>query len=401
MRLAFLTHEPFHPPSGGGSAEAAYLARELVRRGHEVHVFAPQDDEPERVEREFGIRLHRFTRWRMGRYARLRNLKYVLYPGALARMALADAAGLRFDGVVSQHAIAAVAAGRLKQRWRVPVVMNLLDYLTGFLETWPAWVMPRPVVSVLKRYELSVPRRFDADAVLTVSDTLADRLAAAGCPRDRLHPIYYGYDAALFPFRPEAVAARQDAPPTILMHGSFDHHHLQRIALDAVARVAVERPDARFVFIGRDTDAWRHFHRGATQRGLGGRLRHAGFVPYPEIAGQLAQATIGMVPYEESAGTHCAFVAKVVEYLAVGLPVVSTPLDSIRRYFADEPLIRFSRFDGVSFGEALLSWLREPLSARRALAETAARRVRERLDWRVVCACAAEVIEATVGAATA
>jgi hypothetical protein len=41
MRLAFLTHEPFYPPSGGGSAEAVYLVEELVRRGHEVHIMAP------------------------------------------------------------------------------------------------------------------------------------------------------------------------------------------------------------------------------------------------------------------------------------------------------------------------------------------------------------------------
>ena len=225
MRVAFLTHEPFHPPSGGGSAEAAYLAREFVGRGHEVHVFAPQDETPEAVEARFGIRLHRFTRWPMGRYARWRNLKYLLYPRALARMVEAAASRTPFEVVVSQHTISAVAAGRLKRRLGVPVVMNFLDYLTGFLETWPGWRMPRPVVALLKRYERAVPRRFDADAVLTVSDALADRLAAAGYPRERLHPIYYGYDATLFPFRAEAVAARRDAPPTLLMHGSFDHHH--------------------------------------------------------------------------------------------------------------------------------------------------------------------------------
>ena len=42
MRLALLTHEPFYPPSGGGSAEAVYLVEEFVRRGHEVHLFCPQ-----------------------------------------------------------------------------------------------------------------------------------------------------------------------------------------------------------------------------------------------------------------------------------------------------------------------------------------------------------------------
>ncbi len=46
MRVALLTHEPFHPPSGGGSAEALYLVRELVRRGHYVTVFAPSSDLP-------------------------------------------------------------------------------------------------------------------------------------------------------------------------------------------------------------------------------------------------------------------------------------------------------------------------------------------------------------------
>jgi hypothetical protein len=35
-----------------------------------------------------------------------------------------------------------------------------------------------------------------------------------------------------------------------------------------------------------------------------------------------------MVPYEESTGTHCAFVAKIVEYLATGLPVASTRIRS-------------------------------------------------------------------------
>mgnify|MGYP003737019891 CR=1 FL=1 len=46
MRLALLTHEPFYPPSGGGSAEANYLVSELTRRGHEVHLFCP--DFPDR-----------------------------------------------------------------------------------------------------------------------------------------------------------------------------------------------------------------------------------------------------------------------------------------------------------------------------------------------------------------
>ena len=80
LRIAFLTHEPFYPPSGGGSAEAVYLVQEMVRRGHEVHVFGPQIPDAENVQEKFHVTLHPFTRWEMGRYAKLRNFKYLAYP---------------------------------------------------------------------------------------------------------------------------------------------------------------------------------------------------------------------------------------------------------------------------------------------------------------------------------
>ena len=127
MRLAFLTHEPFYPPSGGGSAEAVYLVEELVRRGHEVHVFCPKVVDPLAVESRFRVRLHEFKTWQMGRYASLRNFKYLAYPFLLQRMVEARARTVNFDLVLAQHAISAVTAGRLKTRLQVPVVMNFLE----------------------------------------------------------------------------------------------------------------------------------------------------------------------------------------------------------------------------------------------------------------------------------
>src|SRR5207247_2644285 len=139
-----------YPPTGGGSAEAVYLVQEMVRRGHEVHLFCPRVGEPAFVTQKFGVALHEFTTWQMGRYTRLRNFKYVLYPFFLARRVERAARSARFDLVFSQHSISAVAAGLLKQRLRAPVVMNFLDFLTGFMETWPPWLMPTPVLSRLE-----------------------------------------------------------------------------------------------------------------------------------------------------------------------------------------------------------------------------------------------------------
>jgi glycosyltransferase involved in cell wall biosynthesis len=393
MRIAFITHEPFFPPSGGGSAEAVYLVREFTHRGHEVHVFCPALPDPEAVLKEFAITLHPFTRWEMGRYTSFRSVKYVLYPSAIQRQVEEAAQATPFDLVFSQHAISAVAAGRLKDRLRVPVIMNFLDYLTGFMETWPPYLAPPVLLRQLKKYELSLPNRYGADGVLTVSDTLADYFAHVGYPRDRILPIYYGYDPTFFPLRPESAAAAADKLPTIVMHGSLDHHHLKRIALDAMAFVVENRPEAVFKLVGKETPALRSFLKRVKRRIPRALVECTGFVPYDEVARHLSEASIGIVPYEESVGTHCAFVAKIVEYLAVGLPVVSTPLDSAVRYFKDEPMVRFSEFSGISFGRKIVSALMDPPHLRQHFARAASERVQKELDWTVISHRAVDFVE--------
>ncbi len=384
-RIAFLTHEPFYPPSGGGSAEALYLVEEMVARGHEVHLFCPKLADPGAVRAKFKIHLHEFTLWKMGRYAALRNFKYLAYPFFLQRMV--ERSGQKFDLIFAQHAIAAVSAGRLKKSLGIPTVMNFLDYLTAFMETWPAYVMPPPAVAALKRFELSLPKKYDADAVLTVSETLAEYFRKSGYPSERIRPIYFGYDSALFPFRNGPPPAH----PVVVMHGSLDHHHLQTIGAEAVAVVAGKMPEVTFRFVGHRTGALEKFLARVQALRPAAKIETTGFVPYTEVAKHLSSATVGMVPYEESTGTHCAFVAKIVEYLAIGLPVASTPLDSAQRYFKCEPTVRFSEFKGASFAEKMMEALNAPydLNAARAASE----RVRRELDWRSISRNAVDIAE--------
>jgi glycosyltransferase involved in cell wall biosynthesis len=392
MKVAFLTHEPFYPPSGGGSAEAVYLVQEMVRRSHEVHLFCPGFADAGNIAKQFGIEVHRFSMWPMGRYTSLRNLKYLVYPFFLQRMVERAAKSTRFDVVLSQHAISAVSAGRLRRRLGVPVAMNFLDYLTGFMETWPRYIAPRPFIRGLERFELSMPNRYRADGVLTVSDTLADYFARAGYPREKILPIYYGYDSKLFHYAEPKIQEPDDAP-VVVMHGSFDHHHLGGTALEAVRKVTASKPGVRFRFVGKETPALNKFQRRARSLIPHLRTECTGFLPYAQVAAHLRSAAVGIVPYEESTGTHCAFVAKIVEYLGVGLPVVSTPLNSAKRYFGEEPAVRFSEFDGESFAREILGWLAEPHPKRHNLGRAASERVSRELDWAAISKKAVDFVE--------
>lgn len=395
VRIAFLTHEPFYPPSGGGSAEALYLVDELVRRGFEVHIFCPKLADLEGARRRFPVVFHEFTQWEMGRYTRLRNIKYVFYPFALERLVLRQAKFTPFDLVFSQHAISAVTAGRLKKKLGVPVVMNFLDHLTGFMDAWPAYVAPKPLVGLLKRFELSIPARYDADAVLTVSDALAELFVKNGCPRERLTPIYFGYDSAIFQLRHSAP--RRSAESLVVMHGSFDVHHLGTIAYEALKTVFVARPRTRFRFVGHRTPAVERLFKQVGTNLPGIRIECTGFVPYENVAGMLTEAAVGIVPYEQTVGTDCAFVAKPVEYAALGIPVVCTPLASVKSFFGQTPLVRFSEFNGDDFGRKVLSWLDEDPKNIAAWGREASARVKSTLDWASISRRAADRVDAILG----
>jgi glycosyltransferase involved in cell wall biosynthesis len=375
----------------------------LVRRGHEVHVFCPQIAGPESrvkglqphaasIETKFRIHLHQFTQWQMGRYAKLRNFKYLAYPFFLERMVATAAREIKFDLLFSQHAISAVAAGKLKKKLGLPVVMNFPDLLTGFMETWPGYLAPKPLVRALMRYEISLPLRYAVDGVLAVSDTLADYFVERGYPREKIRPIYYGYDAQAFPLR--GPLPPPGKPPVVVMHGSFDAHHLGQIAFDAIQWVVARRPETTFRFVGRRTAGLENFLRRA-QAIPNFKFEATGFVPYAEVSKHLADASVGIVPYEESAGTHCAFVAKIVEYVASGLPTVCTPLKSIRRYFQNDPMVRFAKFDGADFGGKIAGWLDESPAAWQSRAPESARRVQAELDWGPLCRKAVDFVEKT------
>ena len=386
MRLALLTHEPFYPPSGGGSAEAVYLVKELVNRGHEVHLFCPDFPDRKQIAARFAIRIHPFTRWKMGRYTNLRSLKYLAYPRALRKIVLKAATEIEFDAIFSQHAISAVAAGKLKSDLNLPVVMNFLDYLTGFMESWPRWVMPRVILNRLMRFELNLPIRYDADAVLTVSTELAKRFIDNGYPESRTQTIHYGYDATLFP------VSSTSPNLTVVMHGSFDTHHLGPLAIEAITQITRAKPETHFLFIGKETAALANLTKRVHRSVRSANIQCTGFVDYNLIADGLGQAHVGIIPYESSVGTHSAFVAKMLEYVAVGLPVVSTPLSGVMAFFKNEASICFSKFDATQFAGDVLRLLdtHQPESDRQRLAK----RVAEELDWKVICRKAVDRLEA-------
>jgi glycosyltransferase involved in cell wall biosynthesis len=376
MNIGILTHEPFYPPSGGGSSQAIYLVEEMVRRDHSVHVFAPQRENVAELEAKFRIKIHPFTTWQMGRNTSLRNLKYLAYPFFLKRLVKKTARDVKFDLLLAQHAIACAAAGSLRELLDCAVAMNFLDYLTGYFDSWPKYLAPPVLVKFLKNYELSLPIKYHAEGIFTISDELADLFQETGYPEKNILPIYFGYDSKFF------QPTFQTSPtPLVVMHGSLDHHHINEFGARAMIGIFQKRPDTKFRFVGKRTEALRRTVEMVKGRIPDSSIECTDFVPYAEVSKKIHDATVGIVPYAASIGAHCTMVAKTVEYAAMGVPMVCTPLRGTMRYWRDDPIIRFSEMNPESFAEKVLSWFDEPSENRRVWGKFASAKVQAELDW--------------------
>jgi hypothetical protein len=140
------------------------------------------------------------------------------------------------------------------------------------------------------------------------------------------------------------------------MHGSFDQHHLGKIARDAIVAIARARRDVAFRFVGPVTPALERCLRLARREFPHIHTELTGFIPYDRVPAQLAESWIGITPYEPSTGTHCAFVAKpsVSRAWVAGRQLPARQRGAVFR----RPRRDSIQFDRSGFATAALDWIR-------------------------------------------
>ena len=287
-----------------------------------------------RVGRELRTRRQRDGRVALvrgsGRRIELYRRRPWLVPGRLVlrdvrrqeRAVLAELRGLR-PSVVHVHDVyllgAAVGFARESARdgRTVRVIYDAHEYVLGL-----ANVAPRRVAALRALEERFIGA---ADRVVTVSEPLAALLQRdhrlAERPLVVLNaPADPPLGAVAVPPLREVVGLAADVPLLVYAGGLVVERGVQTVvdALPGLPGVHLA------VVVNKPGSMTRWLHARAAALGVADRLHFAPFVPPEQVAGYVSSATLGLSPLLRAPNHDVAVTNKFCEYLAAGLPIVTS-----------------------------------------------------------------------------
>jgi UDP-galactopyranose mutase len=119
-------------------------------------------------------------------------------------------------------------------------------------------------------------------------------------------------------------------------------------------------------------------------------LEYLGMTPYEQLPAVMADLDVALMPFALNEATRSISPTKTLEYLAAGLPVVSTRVPDIVADYSD---VVHLADDGQAFAAACRAVVRDDLVAR----DRRVRPLRERQEWDVIAASMARLLDAHSG----
>ncbi|WP_347754294.1 glycosyltransferase [Agrococcus sp. ProA11] len=219
----------------------------------------------------------------------------------------------------------------------------------GMLEqTWVAGLgsdAARERALASERYRLTREREAElasaADVVFTLSESMRDDLAQRGVPRERVHLVPNGIDAALLDRTPPAAADARESlglprdgfwvgsTSSLVDYEGFD------VLLDAVSIARAEGHDVRVLLVG-DGSARQALQAQAIDRGLGDSAVFTGRVARDTVVTYRDALDLFVVPRHDRDVTRTVSPLKPVEAMASGRPVLVSALPPLLETIGQE-----------------------------------------------------------------
>jgi glycosyltransferase involved in cell wall biosynthesis len=385
LRILYVANGIPVPGTLGGSTHAFEVARGLAQRGHTVHLLAASREE------WAGWRsISHLVRPTCGMLAGV-HLYHLDIPKALTWLAVWPIIRLihtiRPDVVMERYYNFSGAGIWAAHRLRIPCLLEVNALMVD-----PPSIQKRRLDDAsggwMRRWALRQCHM--ANRIVTPLHTTVP----PDIPRSKIIELPWGADIERFA-PPAAAETSPDAPPTAVFLGSFRAWHGVLDVIRAAAILLAMGRTYHFLLVG---DGPQRAEAETLAAAWPGHFHFTGAVPYEQVPALLRRATVGVAPF--ATAPHPALQAagffwsplKIYEYMASGLPVVTTdlhPLNMIIREGQEGAL--FHEGDIADLAAALDRLLADPLAAQAAGARARARVV-EHYSWQHHCAALEQVL---------
>jgi len=212
------------------------------------------------------------------------------------------------------------------------------------------------------------------DTVSVASEALRRRAFELGFPSDRIFDAPVGADFSVS----QSERVLDPERPRLVYVGQLEVAAYAGLAIEALERVCHVRPQASLVLVGGGRYL-AELQKMVDRKGLNEKVLLTGYRPSCEVREFLANADVGLAPFEETPVTRAKSPLKVVEYLAAGLPIVGSHVGEVptmignagRTVVPDDP---------DAFAQAILDVLASP-ERWQGYSREARRRVQEVYNW--------------------
>jgi len=214
---------------------------------------------------------------------------------------------------------------------RVRWIYDAHEYLRGIEVLSPADIRARMRRRMLVGVEREYIRR--ADAVVTVSDGIADRLAAdhrlTATPAVILNaPVITVANTRSAERNLREDCGVSEEAPLLLYSGGMSPRRGVATAIDALSQL----PGVHLALISRDGDPdLPGLLLRAADRGAADRLHVVPYVPVDQVVSYIGAATIGLVPILHLPNHELSLITKYFEYLHAALPIVTSDVREMAR----------------------------------------------------------------------
>jgi glycosyltransferase involved in cell wall biosynthesis len=236
---------------------------------------------------------------------------------------------------------------QLAKKYGVPVIFRALDVSHLIRKSFLS-----PLIKLVEKYVYQ-----HADALSANNPAMAEYCQALGSRKTsavvNLPPLDISHFAKATPnaaLQKELGIKPADSVITYL--GTFFHFSGLDVVIREFAEQASRHPKAKILLIGggeQDTE----LRDLVSELKLEKRVLFTGFIPYAKLSGYLGLTTVAINPMKPGMVSHTAFPHKVIQYMASGLPVVTTKLDGLYKTFGDTSGLTWSGGSEGLIGKAL------------------------------------------------